>query len=159
MPKQSLPLALFVTYAPKRIKPSNYPPPFASQMEGREKRPLGDLFGLANFGVNLTKLAPGAVFSLRHAHTKQDEFIFILEGHPTLQTDEVNTRLSPGMCAGFKAGSGNGHRLVNETSQVVVYLEVGDRTPEDKAYYPDDDIKAVMMDGKWSFQHKDGRPY
>jgi uncharacterized cupin superfamily protein len=117
-------------------------------MEGREKRPLGDLFGLANFGVNLTKLAPGAVFSLRHAHTKQDEFIFILEGHPTLQTDEVNTRLSPGMCAGFKAGSGNGHRLVNETSQVVVYLEVGDRTPEDKAYYPDDDIKAVMMDGK-----------
>jgi uncharacterized cupin superfamily protein len=128
-------------------------------MEGREKRPLGDLFGLANFGVNLTKLAPGAVFSLRHAHTKQDEFIFILEGHPTLQTDEVNTRLSPGMRAGFKAGSGNGHRLVNETSQVVVYLEVGDRTPEDKAYYPDDDIKAVMMDGKWSFQHKDGRPY
>jgi uncharacterized cupin superfamily protein len=128
-------------------------------MEGREKRPLGDLFGLANFGVNLTKLAPGAVFSLRHAHTKQDEFIFILEGHPTLQTDEVNTRLSPGMCAGFKAGSGNGHRLVNETSQVVVYLEVGDRTPEDKAYYPDDDIKAVMMDGKWSFQHKDGWPY
>jgi uncharacterized cupin superfamily protein len=78
MPKQSLPLALFVTDAPKRIKPSNYPPPFASQMEGREKRPLGDLFGLANFGVNLTKLAPGAVFSLRHAHTKQDEFIFIL---------------------------------------------------------------------------------
>jgi uncharacterized cupin superfamily protein len=38
-------------------------------------------------------------------------------------------------------------------------LEVGDRSPEDKAYYPDDDIKAVMMDGKWSFQHKDGWPY
>lgn len=70
-----------------------------------------------------------------------------------------NARLSPGMCAGFKAGSGNGHRLVNETLEVVVYLEVGDRSPEDKAYYPDDDIKAVMMDGKWSFQHKDGWPY
>ena len=63
------------------------------------------------------------------------------------------------MCAGFKAGSGNGHRLVNETLEVVVCLEVGDRSPEDKAYYPDDDIKAVMMDGKWCFQHKDGRPY
>ena len=70
-----------------------------------------------------------------------------------------NARLSPGMCAGFKAGSDNGHRLVNETLEAVVYLEVGDRSPEDKAYYPDDDIKAVMMDGKWSFQHKDGRPY
>ena len=159
MPNQPSPISVIALDAPKRIKPSNYPSPFASQMEGREKRPLGDLFGLTNFGVNLTKLAPGAVSSLRHAHTKQDEFIFILEGHPTLQTDEGNTRLSPGMCAGFKAGSGNGHRLVNETLEVVVYLEVGDRSPEDKAYYPDDDIKAVMMDGKWSFQHKDGRSY
>lgn len=159
MPNQPFPISVVALEAPKRIKPSNYPPPFASQMEGREKRPLDDLFGLTNFGVNLTKLAPGAVSSLRHAHTKQDEFIFILEGHPTLQTDEGNTRLSPCMCSGFKAGSGNGHRLVNETLEVIVYLEVGDRSPEDKAYYPDDDIKAVMMDGKWSFQHKDGRPY
>jgi len=125
----------------------------------REKRPLGDLFGLTNFGVNLTQLAPGAVSALRHAHSQQDEFIYILEGHPTLHTDEGRTCLSPGMCAGFKAGSGNGHRLVNESLEVVVYLEVGDRSPEDKAYYPDDDIKAVMMDGKWTFQHKDGTPY
>ena len=90
------------TDAPKRTKLSNYPEPFASQMQGREKRPLGDLFGLTNFGVNLTQLAPGAVSSLRHAHTTQDEFIYILEGHPTLHTDEGRTRLSPGMCAGFK---------------------------------------------------------
>ena len=87
---------------PKRVKPSNYPEPFASQMQGREKRPLGDLFGLTNFGVNLTTLAPGAVSALRHAHTTKDEFIYILEGHPTLHTDEGRTRLSPGMCAGFK---------------------------------------------------------
>lgn len=121
MPNQSPPIALVATDAPKRIKPSNYPPPFASQMEGREKRPLGDLFGLTNFGVNLTQLAPGAVSSLRHAHTTQDEFVYVLQGHPTLHTDEGCTRLSPGMCAGFKAGSGNGHRLVNETSEAVVY--------------------------------------
>jgi len=124
-----------------------------------KKRQLGDLFGLTNFGVNLTQLAPGAVSALRHAHSQQDEFIYILEGHPTLHTDEGRTCLSPGMCAGFNAGSGNGHRLVNESLEVVVYLEVGDRSPEDKAYYPDDDIKAVMMDGKWTFQHKDGTPY
>ena len=71
-------------------------------MQGREKRPLGDLFGLTNFGVNLTTLAPGAVSALRHAHNTQDKFIYILEGHPTLHTDEGRTRLSPGMCAGFK---------------------------------------------------------
>lgn len=94
---------------------------------GREKHPLGDLFGLTNFGVNLTRLAPGALSTLRHAHTKQDEFVYILKGHPTLHTDEGRTQLSPGMCAGFKAGTGNGHHLINETSEEVVYLEVGDR--------------------------------
>ena len=153
------PIALVAADAPKRVKPSNYPQPFASQMDGREKRPLGDLFGLTNFGVNLTQLAPGAVSSLRHAHTKQDEFVYVLQGHPTLHPDEGRTRLLPGMCAGFKAGTGNGHRLVNETSETVVYLEVGDRSPWDEGLYPDDDLKAVLMGGKWVFQHKDGKPY
>ena len=102
MPNQQPPVALVAIDAPKRTKPSNYPEPFASQMQGREKRPLADLFGLTNFGVNLTQLGPGAVSSLRHAHTAQDEFIYILQGHPTLHTDEGRTRLSPGMCAGFK---------------------------------------------------------
>lgn len=37
-------------------KPTTYPEPFASRVAGREKRPLGDLFGLANFGVNITRL-------------------------------------------------------------------------------------------------------
>ena len=159
MPNQPPPVALVALDVPKRTKPSNYPEPFASQMHGREKRPLGDLFGVTNFGVNLTQLAPGTVSSLRHAHTTQDEFIYILEGHPTLHTDEGRTHLSPGICAGFKAGTGNGHRLLNETSEVVVYLEVGDRSLGDQGIYPDDDLKAVMLDGKWTFQHKDGTMY
>ena len=102
MPSDPTHIALNALDAPKRVKPSNYPEPFASQIQGREKCPLGDLFGLTNFGVNLIQLAPGAVSSLRHAHTTQDEFIYILEGHPTLHTDEGRTRLSSGMCAGFK---------------------------------------------------------
>ena len=85
-------------------------------------------FGLANFGVNLTTLAPQAISALRHTHTHQDEFIYVLEGHPVLLTDEGRTPLSPGMCAGFRAGSGNAHHLINESSEPVVYLEVGDRT-------------------------------
>lgn len=153
------PVAIAAAEAPARTKPSNYPEPFASRMAGRQKRPLGDLFGLTNFGVNLTRLAPHAASALRHAHSRQDEFIYILQGHPTLHTDEGMTRLSPGMCAGFKAGTGNGHRLLNETAQEVVYLEVGDRTPGDEGSYPDDDLKALLVDGQWRFVHKDGSPY
>ena len=159
MSDRSYAVAVVASEAPARAKPSNYPEPFAPRMAGRQKRPLGDLFGLTNFGVNLTKLAPGAASALRHAHTKQDEFVYILQGHPTLHTDEGQTRLSPGMCAGFRAGTGNGHRLINETGEEVVYLEVGDRTPGDEGSYPDDDLKALMVDGKWKFAHKDGLPY
>jgi len=152
-------IAVTAANVPARTKPSVYPEPFASRMAGRVKHPLGDLFGLTNFGVNLTRLAPNAVSALRHAHTKQDEFVYILQGQPTLHTDEGQTRLSPGMCAGFKAGTDNGHRLVNETTEEVVYLEVGDRTVGDEGSYPDDDLKALLVEGKWEFVHRDGTPY
>ena len=124
--------------APPRTRPSNYPEPFASRMKGREKRPLGDLFGLQNFGVNLTRLAPGAQSALRHAHSRQDEFIYVLEGRPTLITDAGETALS----------------------KDVLYLEVGDRSAQDEGTYPDDDLKAVLgADGRWGFARKDGTPY
>ena len=128
-------------------------------MVGREKRALGDLFGLANFGVNLTRLLPGAESALRHAHPKQDEFIYILQGHPVLITDAGTTQLAPGMCAGFQAGNSNGHQLINRSSEEVVYLEVGDRSIDDMGIYPDDDLQALLVDGKWEFTHKDGSRY
>jgi len=156
---RSTPIAVVADDAPARAKASNYPAPFASQMAGRRKQPLGDLFELTNFGVNLTRLAPRAMSALRHAHTKQDEFVYILKGHPTLCTDDGRTRLSPGMCAGFKAGTGNAHHLVNETETEVVYLEMGDRAPGDEGRYPDDDLTTLMVDGKWKFMHKNGSPY
>lgn len=159
MSDTSNPIAVVAAEMPPRGKSTAYPEPFASRMVGREKRPLGDLFGLTNFGVNLTQLAPNAVSALRHAHTKQDEFIYILQGHPTLHTNEGRTQLSPGMCAGFKAGSGNAHCLINETTETVVYLEIGDRTPGDEGSYPDDDLSALLVEGTWMFVHKDGTPY
>lgn len=153
------PVALVALEVPPRTRPSNYPEPFASRMANRVKRQLGDRFGLTRFGVNLTIMAPGAVSSLRHAHSKQDEFVYILSGVATLHTDEGKHRLEPGMCAGFRSGTGNGHRLLNETDEPVVFLEVGDRTPGDEAVYPDDDLAAQLVEGRWRFCHKDGRPY
>ncbi len=160
MPQDEKRIAIAAEAAPPRTKPSNYPEPFFSRMAGRLKRPLGDLFGLSNFGVNLTRLSPGGQSALRHAHTRQDEFIYVLEGEPTLITDAGETILRPGMCAGFKAGTGDGHHLINRTDRDVVYLEIGDRTAGDTGSYPDDDIQATLdSSGKWAFTHKDGRAY
>jgi uncharacterized cupin superfamily protein len=153
------PLAILAQDAPTRVRPSLYPAVFAERVKGREKRPLGDLFGLGNFGVNLTRLAPGSASALRHSHSKQDEFIYIVEGRPTLHTDAGELELAPGMCAGFKSGSGDAHCLSNPTSVDVVYLEIGDRTPGDEASYPDDDLCARLINGAWHMFHKDGTPY
>ena len=153
-------IAIHATEAPPKARQTNYPEPFATMVAGRLKRPLGDVFGLKNFGVNLTHLAPGAMSALRHAHTVQDEFIYILQGAPVLITNAGETPLAPGMCAGFRAGTGDAHHLVNRGAADVVYLEIGDRTPGDGAIYPDDDLLGMMIaSGQWAFTHKDGRQY
>ena len=153
------PLAVEAAVAAPRTKPSNYPEPFASMVKGRIKRPLGDLFGLKNFGVNLTTLAPGAVSAAHHRHSRQDEFVYVIKGELTLVTDSGETILRPGMCAGFPAG-GTAHHLVNRSSREGVYLEIGDRTAGDSVTYPVDDLKAALgPDGTWVFTHKDGTPY
>ena len=142
-----------------RVKPSVYPEPFKSRMQGRTKRQLGEVFGIKNFGVNLTTLHPGGESALFHKHAKQDEFIYVVSGRPTLITEEGEFELSPGMCAGFPA-QGTAHQLVNRSKSDVVYLEVGDRTPGDEAVYPRDDLKAQLSpDGKWLFTRKNGVPY
>jgi len=138
-----------------RKKNSNYPEPFASRVNGRIKRQLGDHFGIKKFGVNYTILEAGAQSALLHQHTTQEEFIFILSGTPTLVTSEGEYLLSPGDCCGFLP-SGPAHHLINKTDGPVVYLEVGDREAGDEAFYPNDDLKAVHENGGWRFTRKDG---
>jgi len=145
---------------PSSAKKTLYPPPFAALMDGRIKRKVGAHFGLSNFGVNLTEIAPGGISALMHHHSKQDEFVYILQGSPTLILGEEEFILQPGDCIGFKAGSGVAHQLANRSSAPALYLEVGDRTAGDEVDYPNDDLKATMSaSGAWAITHKDGRPY
>lgn len=157
------PIAAIAADAAPRSKPTSppFPPEIVAKVApGRDKRVLGDLFGLTNFGVNLTRLAPGGQLALRHAHGKQDEFVYLLEGEAVLITDAGERLLKPGMCAGFKAGMGDAHHLVTRTKQDVVFLEVGDRSAGDSVNYWDDDVLAVFgSDGKWKYSRKDGTPY
>lgn len=150
--------AIVALEAPPRIAPSNYPQPFASRMEGRVKRPLGDEFQLRNFGVNLTTLAPGARSALHHRHSAQDEFVYVLAGEATIVSGSNETIVVAGMCAGFPAG-GAAHHLENRSQRPVMYLEVGDRTAGDEVSYPADDLVGVRTAEGWRFTRKDGTPY
>ena len=139
---------------------TGYPEPFRAAGAGRSRQRLGNAAGLTNFGVNLTTLAPGAQSALRHWHSRQDEFIYVISGELTLVTDTGETLLVPGMMAGFPAGVTDGHHLINQSGAIATYLEIGDRTPNDRADYPDDDLLAQpKTEGGYCFTHRSGQPY
>ncbi|WP_428699953.1 cupin domain-containing protein [Stappia sp.] len=138
---------------------SIYPAAFADRMRGRSKQALGNAAGLTQFGVNLTRLAPGAISALKHWHENEDEFVFILEGEATLVEDDTETLLVAGEAAGFKAGERVAHQLANRTERDVVYLEVGTRAPREQAHYPDDDLSYRRDETGNHLHRKDGTPY
>lgn len=153
----TLPVAIMAFDAPGRGT-TNYPPEFARSVAGRFKRPLGEHFGLTGFGINLTTLLPGAHSSVRHRHSVQDEFVYVVQGELTLVHDDGEFSLAAGMCAGFRA-QGSAHMLVNRSTDPATYIEIGDRRPGDTAQYPEDDLCAVADGSGWKYTHKDGRPY
>jgi len=128
------PAAIEATSLPP-VSSTGYPEPYRQMVAGRSRRRLGDAFGLKNFGVNLTRLEPGAMSSMRHWHTRQDEFVYMLEGEAVLITDAGEQVMRPGMVAGFPAGKPDGHHMVNRSDKPAVYLEIGDRLPGDGADY------------------------
>ncbi|HYV58349.1 MAG TPA: cupin domain-containing protein [Candidatus Nitrosopolaris sp.] len=136
---------------------SAYPESLRARLGTRGKRPLGTVLGLTHFGVNLTRLAPGACSALRHWHSHEDEFVYVLEGEVTLVTDAGEQVLGAGMAAGFAAGLADGHHLINRTDRPALYLEVGDRSPDDEVRYPDDDLVLARRDGV--FRRTSGEPY
>ena len=138
---------------------SGYPEPFRSRMGDRGKRRLGEACGLTKFGVNLVTLGPGGQSALRHWHTLEDEFVYVLEGELVLVTDQVEQTLTAGMCAGYPAGKRDAHHFVNRSQKLARYLEVGNRVDGDNAFYPDDDLMWVETEGGTIAAHKDGARY
>ncbi len=138
---------------------SAYPEPLRSRVAARSKRRLGDACGLTQFGVNLVTLGPGGESALRHWHTLEDEFVYVLTGEVVLVTNDGEQLLGPGMCAGYPAGRRDAHHLVNRSGAPATYLEVGTRVPGDNGFYPDDDLMWVEREDGVVAAHKDGRPY
>jgi uncharacterized cupin superfamily protein len=138
---------------------TGYPDPFRQAVLGRERKRLGNAVGLDQFGVNLSRLRPGAASSQRHWHQNEDEFVYVLEGELVLCEDGGETVLKPGDAAGWKAGVQNGHCLINRTSRDAVYLEIGSRAARETANYPDVDMRAERDDKGMRYVRKDGTPY
>jgi uncharacterized cupin superfamily protein len=137
---------------------SSYPGKLAKAMAGRSSQALGDAGGLSQYGVNLVRLDPGAISSLRHYHMQQDEFVMVTEGTCTLIDDHGEHTLQVGDCAAFPAGEANGHHLANKTEVPAVFLVVGTRTENETGYYSDLDMKVSVDAAGYTFTRKDGSP-
>jgi uncharacterized cupin superfamily protein len=135
---------------------SAYPASLGERCQGRAKQALGNELGLTHFGVNLTRIEPGSWSALRHWHTRQDEFVYVLQGVLVLVTDAGEQTLRAGTAAGFPAGKADGHHLVNRSTVPAVYLEVGDRVPGDEVHYPDADL---FVTADFVMHHRNGEPY
>ena len=136
-----------------------YPAEFQAECAGRHKQALGDVVGLTQFGVNITHIAPGSSSSLRHYHEREDEFIYMLAGELVLIENDGEVVLKAGDAAGFKANSGNAHRLVNRSDRDAVYFEVGTRSAEERVHYPDVDLMLERDAKIRRYLHKSGEPY
>ena len=144
---------------PRSLEPrtgSGYPEPYRSRVLPREKRQLGDALGLSRIGINQTTLPPGKESSMRHWHTHEEEFIYVLSGEVVLCTDAGEQTLTAGMCAGFPLGTSDGHQLVNRSAAPAVYLEVSNRDAADRAFYPDVDLQFHGVNAAAFFTRKDG---
>jgi uncharacterized cupin superfamily protein len=141
------------------LRGSGYPEPFRSLMGDRSKRRLGEACGLTKMGVNLVTLGPGGQSALRHWHTLEDEFIHVLSGEVVLVTNGGEQTLTAGMCAGFAAGARDGHHFINRSDAPAQYLEIGNRIDGDTAFYPDDDLVWVEIDGETHTAHRDMKLY
>jgi uncharacterized cupin superfamily protein len=147
---------------PRSLEPRTntiYPEPYRSRVLPREKRALGGALGLTRIGINHTTLAPGKESSMRHWHTEEDEFVYVLEGELVLRTDAGEQTLTPGMCAGFPAGAGDGHQLINRGNVPAVYLEVSNRDPNDIAHYADPDVDMLWSAQQRKITRRDGSSY
>ena len=138
---------------------TGYPAPFDADCARRERRRLGKAFGLTQFGVNLLRLPPGQWSAQRHWHTREDEFVYMLEGEAVLVTDAGEQTVTPGMAMGFPAGAKDGHHLVNRSDRDAVFIEVGTRDDGDECDYPDVDMLVRIVDGEQFYVRKDGTPY
>lgn len=127
--------------------------------------PLGKALGLTRLGIHHERVPPGRRTSYPHAESAQDEFVFVLDGHPDAWIDGQLHRLRPGDAVAFPAGTGVSHTFINNTDEEVRLLVVGEpNKPENRIRYPWNEAYEASCAEGWTdwparpLGPHDGRP-
>jgi uncharacterized cupin superfamily protein len=127
---------------------------------------IGRAVGLKSLGVHVELLAPGRRTSWPHAESLEEEFVLVLEGHPTAWLDGQTYPLRPGDAVGLPAGTGITHTFINDTDGPVRLVVVGERRAENQIYYPmkPEGYEGMTPERRWTSAPShplgphDGRP-
>lgn len=96
---------------------------------------LSDPTGLTKVGVSLARVPPGKESFVPHAHTMQEEWVYVLEGHGLALVGDVVIDVGPGDFLGFPT-DGTVHHLANPGPNDLVFLQGGERSQGDVARFP-----------------------
>jgi uncharacterized cupin superfamily protein len=113
---------------------------------------LGEAAGLVKIGVHHEFLPPGRRTSWPHAESKEEEFVFVIEGTPQVWINGHLHDLEPGDFVGFPAGTGIAHTFINNSDKDVRLLVGGEKTNKDNQYiYPlNAERNREIGDGLWA---------
>jgi uncharacterized cupin superfamily protein len=101
----------------------------------RLDKSIGDEVGLKNIGVHLITIAPGDKSTEFHTHKYEEEAIYVLSGHGREILGDATHEVGPGDFIGFPAG-GDAHETVNDGTEPLVCLVIGQRLAQDVVDYP-----------------------
>ena len=113
----------------------------------RTDKSLGDEVGLKNIGIHLITVAPGDKSTELHTHKYEDEAIYVLSGRGTEIMGETSQKIGPGDFLGFPAG-GKPHETVNDGTEPLVCLVIGQRLAQDVVDYPRKEKRLYRNSGQ-----------
>lgn len=108
---------------------------FVNPKAVRINKSLGDAVGLKNLGVHMMIVAPGDRSSEFHCHRYEDEAIYVLSGRGTAVIGDESHKIGPGDFLGFPGG-GPAHETINDGTEPLVCLVIGQRLAQDVVDYP-----------------------
>lgn len=121
----------------------HYPRPFHAEKLSFGKN-LGKAAGSVDVGLWQERIPPGRRTSFTHAHSDEEELVYVLRGtcHVHLLEDGGEPReiaLRAGHAVSFPAGTGIAHCFVNRGVDDCEILCFGERKPGvDRCRYPED---------------------
>lgn len=132
-------------------EPDGYRAPYA---------PIRPAIGAERLGGNLVLLRTGESLCPYHYEFAEEEWLFVLEGTPTVRTPAGNEVMEPGDVVCFPRGPDGAHKISNFATQPARVIMISERADTAATVYADSDkIGVFAPDTRLLFRRADAVDY